>query len=85
MDLHENTEANTVTATIELPGLTKKNVQIDVHNGCLNILGESSITSDHEENSYTIRERRYGKLSRTLQLPQGVKVNCALYSRRTEY
>ncbi|KAF8347978.1 hypothetical protein F5887DRAFT_1157559 [Amanita rubescens] len=37
LDLHENVEANTVTATFELPGLTKESVDIHVHNGRLHI------------------------------------------------
>ncbi|KAF8634191.1 hypothetical protein AX15_001007 [Amanita polypyramis BW_CC] len=75
MDLHENAEANTVTATFELPGITKESVQIDVQNGLLNISGENKISSEHEENGYAVRERRYGKFVRTLQLPRGVEVN----------
>ncbi|KAF8628706.1 hypothetical protein AX17_005929 [Amanita inopinata Kibby_2008] len=71
MDLHENVENNTVTATFELPGLTKENVHIDVHNGRLSISGESKTSAEHEEGGYAVRERRYGKFSRTLQLPQG--------------
>jgi len=73
MDIHENTENNILTVTFELPGLTKENVQIDVHNGRLNISGESKISSEHEESGYAVRERRYGKFSRTLKLPLGVK------------
>ena len=75
MDLHENTDSNIVTATFELPGLSKENIQIDVHNGRVTISGESQISSDHEESGYVVRERRYGKLSRTLQLPRGVTVS----------
>lgn len=74
MDLHENTEANSVTATFELPGLKKEDVQIDVHNGRLTISAESKLSADHEKSGYAVRERRYGKFARTLQLPQGVKV-----------
>src|SRR6188768_3652025 len=33
MDLHEDTEKNLVTATFELPGVSKDNVHIDVNNG----------------------------------------------------
>ncbi|KAJ7632269.1 HSP20-like chaperone, partial [Roridomyces roridus] len=75
MDLHENAESNTVTATFELPGIKKEDVQIDVHNGRLSISAESKISEEHEKDGYAIRERRYGKLARTLQLPQGVKEN----------
>lgn len=75
MDLHENAENNQVTATFELPGLKKEDVEIDVHNGRLTISAENKISSEHEDKGYAIRERRYGKFSRTLQLPQGVKVS----------
>ncbi|KIL57120.1 hypothetical protein M378DRAFT_88272 [Amanita muscaria Koide BX008] len=72
MDLHEDKEANTVTATFEFPGLTKENVDISVHDGQLIISGESKINSEHEESGYAVRERKFGKFSRTVQLPQGV-------------
>ena len=74
MDLHENADSNTVTATFELPGLSKENIQIDVHNDRINISGETQISSEHEESGYAVRERRYGKFARTLQLPRGVTV-----------
>ncbi|KAG6837289.1 hypothetical protein H0H93_011891 [Arthromyces matolae] len=73
MDLHEDSETNMVTATFELPGLKKEDVTIDVHNGRLIVAGESKISSEHDEHGYAIRERKFGKFSRTLQLPQGVK------------
>ncbi|KAJ2931457.1 hypothetical protein H1R20_g5549, partial [Candolleomyces eurysporus] len=73
MDLHEDAEKNIVTATSELPGLKKEDISIDVHNGRLTVLAESKLSSEQNENGYAIRERRYGKLSRTLQLPQGLK------------
>ena len=77
MDLHENIEANTITATFELAGLSKENVDITVHDGRLHVTGESKISSvnDQEEGGYAVTERRYGKFSRTLQLPYGVKVS----------
>jgi len=72
MDLHENKETNTVTATFELPGLKKEDVNIDVHDGRLTISAETTINSENNEDGYAVRERRYGKFSRTLRLPQGV-------------
>ncbi|GLB42422.1 putative small heat shock protein (HSP20) family protein [Lyophyllum shimeji] len=75
MDLHENAEKNTVTATFELPGLKKEDVNIDLHNGRLTVSGETKVSEEHEENGYAVRERRFGKFSRTLQLPPGVKEN----------
>lgn len=75
MDLHEDTEKNIVTATFELPGLNKEDVGIDVHDGRLVVTGESKISTEREEGGYAVRERRFGKFSRTLRLPQGVNVS----------
>ena len=76
MDLHEDQDKNLVTATFELPGLTKENVQIDVKDNVLTVSGESTISSERDEKGYSVRERRYGKFSRSLPLPQGIKVCC---------
>ncbi|KAJ7686675.1 HSP20-like chaperone [Mycena rosella] len=73
MDLHENAETNTVTATFELPGIKKEDVSIETHSGRLRVSAECKMSEEHEKDGYAIRERRYGKYSRTLQLPQGVK------------
>ena len=81
MDLHEDQEKNLVTATFELPGLSKENVQIDVRDNVLTVSGESTISSERDEKGYSVRERRYGKFSRSLPLPQGIKV-CTPYCTR---
>ncbi|EAU90954.1 small heat shock protein [Coprinopsis cinerea okayama7 len=73
MDLHEDKEKNLVTATFELPGLKKEDISIDVQNGRLTVSAESKSSSEHNENGYAVRERRFGKFSRTLQLPEGLK------------
>lgn len=75
MDVHEDTQANTVTATFELPGLKKEDVNIDVHNNILTVSGESKADESRDENGWAVRERRYGKFSRSVPLPQGVKVS----------
>jgi HSP20 family protein len=76
LDVHENKETNQVTATFELPGLRKEDVNIDVHNNILTVSGESKVDTQRDEHGYAVRERRYGKFSRSLPLPQGIKV-CA--------
>jgi len=75
MDIHEDPETNLVTATFELPGLSKDNVNIDVHNGNLTISGSVSQSSEREEHPYVIRERRSGRFSRTVKLPEGTDVS----------
>lgn len=74
MDLHEDAEKNIVTASFELPGVEKQNVQIDIHNGRLTVSAETKVAEEYEEHGFAVRERRFGKFARTLQLPQGVKV-----------
>ncbi|KIY69908.1 small heat shock protein [Cylindrobasidium torrendii FP15055 ss-10] len=73
MDLHEDKDKNSVTATFELPGIKKEDINIDVHDGRLTVSGETKISEEREEGGYAIRERRYGKFSRTLRLPLGIK------------
>ncbi|KDQ55769.1 hypothetical protein JAAARDRAFT_133718 [Jaapia argillacea MUCL 33604] len=73
MDLHEDPKSNVVTATFELPGLTKEHVNIDVHNNNLTISGESKLSEDRDESGWAVKERRFGKFSRTLRLPEGVQ------------
>ena len=80
MDVHEDKQGNLVTATFELPGLKKEDVSIDVHNNVLSVSGESKLDSERNEEGYAVRERRYGKFSRSLPLPQGIKVGTPWYS-----
>ncbi|CCM00462.1 uncharacterized protein FIBRA_02495 [Fibroporia radiculosa] len=73
MDLHEDSEANTMRAMFELPGLSKENVQIGVQNGVLSVAGECKEEGERDEGGYKVRERRFGKFQRAIPLPQGVK------------
>jgi HSP20 family protein len=76
MDLHENEKENRVTALFELPGLTPDQVNIEVHNGRLTVSGEVKKVENLDEGGFAFKERRCGKFSRTIQLPQGVEVCC---------
>nr|VWO99673.1 Putative secretion system protein [Ganoderma boninense] len=73
VDVHEDKDKNLVTAAFELPGVNKDNVSIDVHNNVLTVSGESKFESDRDENGYVVRERRFGRFSRSLPVPEGVK------------
>ncbi|KAI0064293.1 HSP20-like chaperone [Artomyces pyxidatus] len=72
MDVHENKDANTVTASFELPGLRKEDVSIDVHNNVLTVSGETKADTQRNEDGWAVRERRYGRFSRSVPLPQGI-------------
>lgn len=86
MDLHEDTDKNVTTATFELPGLSKDKVTIDVQNGNLVVVGEVTESTEKNEHGYSVRERRTGRFSRTVKLPEGVEVGltiCLATWRRT--
>ncbi|KAF8970699.1 small heat shock protein [Flammula alnicola] len=73
MDLHENQEENLVTVRLELPGVKKEDVNIEVHNERLTVTAENKLLDGLEESGYATREIRYGKFLRTLHLPLGVE------------
>ena len=79
MDLREIKEANTVTATFELPGLTKEDVVMHLHDGRLTLSGEIKASSEYDGSEYHLRERTFGTFSRTVQLPPTVKVSWVFY------
>ncbi|KAG1738510.1 HSP20-like chaperone [Suillus lakei] len=72
-DLHEYPKTNIVTATFELPGIKQQDVNIEVHGNRLTVSGESKRSRNYDKGSYAVREHSYGKFSRTLQIPEGIK------------
>jgi HSP20 family molecular chaperone IbpA len=57
------------------PACRKEDVSIDVHNNVLAVSGENKASSERTDGGYVVRERRYGKFTRSLSLPQGLKVS----------
>jgi HSP20 family molecular chaperone IbpA len=68
-------DTNEIVASFELPGLQKEDVSIDVHNNILTVSGQNNTSSERNEDGYVVRERRHGKFTRALSLPQGLKVS----------
>lgn len=60
-----------MTTTFELPGVAKEDVGITVHNSTLTVSGEAKLALDRD--GLVVRERRYGKFSREVPLPQGIR------------
>jgi HSP20 family protein len=57
----------------ELPGVRPEDVDITVQDGVLTISGRVEEESQQEQQGgYLVRERRYGRFRRNLQLPQDV-------------
>ena len=74
MDVFEDPVTNIVIATLELPGVSRDKIAIDVFNNRLTISGE--VASYFGPNyGYILRERRTGPFVRTLQLPANIPVS----------
>jgi HSP20 family protein len=74
MDVFEDPVTNRVTATFELPGVSRDKIAIDVYDNRLTISGE--VASFFDENyGYILRERRTGPFVRALALPANIPVS----------
>ena len=67
VDIHETDEALFVKA--ELPGFSKDDIHIDLHNNRLTLRGERKHETEVKEEQYHRRERAYGSFQRAFQLP----------------
>lgn len=56
----------------DLPGLSKDDVNVEVTDDMLTITGERREEYEETREGYRHSERRYGRFSRSLQLPEGV-------------
>ncbi|MBN1488355.1 MAG: Hsp20/alpha crystallin family protein [Phycisphaerae bacterium] len=70
VDAHE--DENHVYVEMELPGLTKDDVDITLEDGVLTVTGEKKAAADQEKRNYHLRERRYGKFVRSFSIPGAV-------------
>ncbi len=69
-DLAETDDAYLVT--LDLPGLKKDEVEINVHDGTLTISGERKREETETDNKYVRVERSYGRFYRAFSLPQTI-------------
>ena len=61
-------------ATLELPGLKKEELKVEVIEEGLAISGERKLERDHKEEGYFRSERSYGTFYRLIPLPKEAKV-----------
>jgi HSP20 family protein len=61
--------------TVELPGLKKEDVKIELTDGSLVIKGEHHQEHKTYDKGMHIEERRYGQFYRSVPLPEGAKTN----------
>jgi HSP20 family protein len=57
---------------VELPGLKKEQIQISLHENSITISAELAAEAEQEGTTWLLRERAFGRFSRTLTLPEAV-------------
>ena len=72
-DVSETEKELIVTA--EVPGMDKKNININISDGLLTIKGEKKQEKEEKDENYHCVERRYGTFSRTMRLPSEVETD----------
>lgn len=70
VDIKESPEAFTIEA--ELPGMTKDDVKVTVHDGVLSIQGERKHEEETNDSKHHRVERVYGSFRRRFTLPENV-------------
>lgn len=73
IDLVEKDQAYEITA--ELPGLERKDVEVDYKNGMLTLKGEKKEETEREEDNLHVSERRYGTFQRSFRVPESVNTD----------
>jgi HSP20 family protein len=68
---------NKIVVQADVPGLKKDEISVEVRQGELCISGERSNKTERDEGRYYRSERSYGKFCRTIQLPEGAKLDTA--------
>jgi HSP20 family protein len=59
----------------DLPGLTEKDVHVELENNVLTVSGERKVESEETRNGFHRVERSYGSFTRRLTLPEGVEAD----------
>lgn len=75
VDVAENDKEVKVTA--ELPGLEEGDLDLRVSEGMLVLAGEKKADREVDENGYLLRERTFGRIERTIPLPEGIDADQA--------
>ena len=67
------TKDNRLVTRVDLPGLQKEDVVVEVADGFLTLSGERKKETKEEKDNVYREEREYGSFCRTVPLPKGVK------------
>ena len=64
---------NRLVTRVDLPGVKKEDVTVEVTDGWLTLFGERKRETEEKKDNYYRSEREYGSFYRTVPLPDGVK------------
>lgn len=70
VDIAETDKSYDVTA--DLPGVSEKDINVELKDDVLTVSGEKKEESEKEEKDYRLSERRFGSFKRSFRLPSGV-------------
>merc|ERR1711879_1083709 len=59
---------------VDLPGVNKKDIKVDIHKGVLTISGERKTKNEIKEEEYYKVETSFGKFSRGFTLPDNADI-----------
>jgi HSP20 family protein len=71
VDIYET--ENTIVVKAELPGLTKEEIDVQIHDGILTLKGERKFEKEVKEENYHRIERAYGGFQRSFSLPTSIE------------
>ena len=60
---------------LELPGMRKEEVSIQIHDGILNVKGEKKVPEGSQNHAYEKQERQFGYFLRSFPLPVSAMVD----------
>lgn len=69
------TKDNKLVTRVDLPGMKKEDVLVEVEDGFLTLSGERKKEMKEEKDNIYREEREYGSFCRTVPLPKGVKAD----------
>ena len=73
MNIEETKDAYRIS--IEVPGMEKDDIDIEVKDNVLTVSGEKKEEVKSEDSTFYRRERRFGKFSRSISLPNDINVD----------
>ena len=64
-----------IEVTVELPGMEKDDISIEVKDNMLSIAGEKKGETEVKDGNYYMQERSFGTFNRSLALPDNIEIN----------